>query len=56
MNIMGFSSQQEQSRGDPSVRDPMSFTDAVVNMFSKTEMFKYKPIVLTVGVKKNTVA
>lgn len=52
----GLSSQQEQNRGSPSIWDPMSFRESVVNMVSKAEKFKYKPTVLTVGRKKNTVA
>lgn len=34
----------------------MSFKEAVVNMFSKTEKFKYKITMLAVGREKNTVA
>lgn len=52
----GLSSQQEQNRGSPSIWDPMSFRESVVNMVSEAEKFKYKPTVLTVGRKKNTVA
>lgn len=49
VDIKGFSSQWEQNRGSRSKWGPMSFKEAVVNVFSEMEKFKYKLTMLAVG-------